>query len=90
MLYKAIIKGFYMTIITVRDVETNEVVIIRSVIDPIAQLDKKGEVQIIRIKKWIFDESGYFVPEELYGALESAKVGNYVSLQYVIIKIEVN
>lgn len=79
-----------MTIITVRDVKTNEVVIIRSIIDPLAQLDKKGEVQIIRIKKWIFDESGYFVPEELYGALEGAKVGNYVSLQYVIIKIENN
>lgn len=79
-----------MTIITVRDVETNDVVIIRSIIDPIVQLDKKGEVQIIRIKKWIFDESDYFVPEELYGALEDAKVGNYVSLQYVIIKIENN
>ncbi|MEX5396122.1 hypothetical protein [Acinetobacter baumannii] len=79
-----------MTIITVRDVETNEVIIIRSVIDPIAQLDEKGEVQIIRIKKWIFDESSYFVPEDLYEALEGAKVGNYVSLQYVIIKIESN
>lgn len=77
-----------MTIITLRDVETNEVVIMRSIIDPIAQLDKKGEVQIIRIKKWIFDESGYFVPEELYGALEGGKVGMYVSLQYVIVKIE--
>lgn len=79
-----------MTIITVQDVETNEVIIIRSVIDPIAQLDKNGEVQILRNKKWIFDESGYFLPEELYGALEGGKVGMYVSLQYVIIKIENN
>lgn len=39
-----------MTIITVRDVETNEVIIIRSVIDPIAKLDKNGEVQIFRNK----------------------------------------
>ncbi len=77
-----------MTIITVQDVETNEVIIIRSVIDPIAQLDKKGDVQIIQIKKWIYDETGYFVPEELYGALNSGKVGMYVSLQYVIVKIE--
>ncbi|MCG5225708.1 hypothetical protein [Acinetobacter pittii] len=79
-----------MTIITLRDIETNEKVIVRSIIDPIAKLDKKGDVQIIQIKKWIFEESGDFVQEEWYGTLESGKIGMYVTLQYVIIKIEIS
>ncbi|EMJ3293025.1 hypothetical protein V7O15_000162 [Acinetobacter baumannii] len=77
-----------MTIITLRDVETNEEVIVRSVIDPVARKDKKGELQIAQIQKWIFDESGDFVNGEFYGALNRGKVGMYVSLQYVIMKIE--
>lgn len=83
-------EGFKMTIITLRDVESNEEVIVRSVIDPVAKLDKNEEVQIIPIKKWMFDETGDFVQEDLYGSLENGKVGMYVSLQYVIIKIESN
>ncbi|MBN6533584.1 hypothetical protein JZM40_18360 [Acinetobacter pittii] len=79
-----------MTIITLRDVESNEEVIVRSVIDPVAKLDKNEEVQIIPIKKWMFDETGDFVQEDLYESLENGKVGMYVSLQYVIIKIETN
>ena len=84
-----IIKGIQMTIITLRDVETNEEVILRSVIDPVARKDKKGNIQIIQIQKWLYDESDDFVDEEFYGALNSAKVGMYVSLQYVIMKIEI-
>jgi len=77
-----------MTIITLRDVETNEKVIVRSVIDPVARKDKKGNLQIIQVHKWLYDESDDFVDEELYGALSNGKVGMYVSLQYVIMKIE--
>lgn len=33
-----------MAIITLRDVETNERVIVRSVIDPVARKDKKGNI----------------------------------------------
>lgn len=83
-------EGFKMTIITLRDVESNEEVIVRSVIDPVAKLDKNEEVQIIPVKKWMFDETGDFVQEDLYESLENGKVGMYVSLQYVIIKIETN
>ncbi|HCA5143313.1 hypothetical protein EXE06_19430 [Acinetobacter pittii] len=79
-----------MTIITLRDVETNEKVIVRSVIDPIAKFDEKGEVQIIPTKKWIFDETDDFVPEDYYGTFETGKIGMYVTLQYEIIKIEIN
>ncbi|MGQ1705166.1 hypothetical protein ACT4V6_11515 [Acinetobacter baumannii] len=77
-----------MTIITLRDVETNEELIVKSVIDPVARKDKKGNIQIIQIHKWLYDESDDFVDAELYGALNTGKVGMYVSLQYVIIKIE--
>lgn len=83
-----IIKGVSMTIITLRDVETNERVIVRSVIDPIARKDTKGNLQIVQVHKWLYDESDDFVDKELYGALNSGKVGMYVSLQYVIMKIE--
>lgn len=90
MLYKKkTVEGNNMTIITLRDVETNEEVIVRSIIDPVARMDKRGELQITQIQKWIFDESGDFVNGEFYGALNSAKVGMYVSLQYVIMKIEI-
>ncbi|HEE5436036.1 TPA: hypothetical protein R7O47_000032 [Acinetobacter baumannii] len=74
-----------MTIITLRDVETNERVIVRSVIDPIARKDTKGNLQIVQVHKWLYDD---FVDEEFYGALNSGKVGMYVSFQYVIMKIE--
>ncbi|OTT23267.1 hypothetical protein CAS85_02400 [Acinetobacter baumannii] len=55
-----------MTIITLLDVETKKKVIVRSVIDPIARIDKKGNIQIIQIHKWLDDESGDFVDEDLY------------------------
>ncbi|MGQ0726193.1 hypothetical protein ACT4U2_13625 [Acinetobacter baumannii] len=77
-----------MTIITLRDVETNEEVIVRSVIDPVARMDKRGELQITQIQKWIFDESGDFVDEDLYEALNNGEVGIYITLQYRIINIE--
>lgn len=59
-----IYKDFKMTIITLLDVETKKKVIVRSVIDPIARIDKKGNIQIIQIHKWLYDESGDFVDED--------------------------
>ncbi|KRI81278.1 hypothetical protein FJU44_20020, partial [Acinetobacter baumannii] len=66
-----------MTIITLLDVETKKKVIVRSVIDPIARIDKKGNIQIIQIHKWLYDESGDFVDEDLYEALNNGEVGIY-------------
>ncbi|EPK6843103.1 hypothetical protein NLC20_002958, partial [Acinetobacter baumannii] len=63
-----------MTIITLLDVETKKKVIVRSVIDPIARIDKKGNIQIIQIHKWLDDESGDFVDEDLYEALNNGEV----------------
>ncbi|WP_031951831.1 hypothetical protein [Acinetobacter baumannii] len=77
-----------MTIITLLDVETKKKVIVRSVIDPIARIDKKGNIQIIQIHKWLYDESGDFVDEDLYEALNNVEVGIYITLQYMIINIE--
>ncbi|EOF7537442.1 hypothetical protein [Acinetobacter baumannii] len=77
-----------MTIITLLDVETKKKVIVRSVIDPIARIDKKGNIQIIQIHKWLYDESGDFVDEDLYEALNNREVGIYLTLQYMIIDIE--
>ncbi|EPJ5068800.1 hypothetical protein, partial [Acinetobacter baumannii] len=74
-----------MTIITLLDVETKKKVIVRSVIDPIARIDKKGNIQIIQIHKWLYDESGDFVDEDLYEALNNGEVGIYITLQYMII-----
>ncbi|OCY63398.1 hypothetical protein, partial [Acinetobacter pittii] len=74
-----------MTIITLLDVETKKKVIVRSVIDPIARIDKKGNIQIIQIHKWLYDESGDFVDEDLYEALNNGEVGIYLTLQYMII-----
>ncbi|EOZ9230344.1 TPA: hypothetical protein JIT96_16945, partial [Acinetobacter baumannii] len=71
-----------MTIITLLDVETKKKVIVRSVIDPIARIDKKGNIQIIQIHKWLDDESGDFVDEDLYEALNNGEVGIYLTLQY--------
>ncbi|EMN4642647.1 hypothetical protein ABIL81_003583, partial [Acinetobacter baumannii] len=62
-----------MTIITLLDVETKKKVIVRSVIDPIARIDKKGNIQIIQIHKWLDDESGDFVDEDLYEALNNGE-----------------
>ncbi|EPL0821676.1 hypothetical protein, partial [Acinetobacter baumannii] len=73
-----------MTIITLLDVETKKKVIVRSVIDPIARIDKKGNIQIIQIHKWLDDESGDFVDEDLYEALNNGEVGIYLTLQYMI------
>lgn len=70
-----------MTIITLLDVETKKKVIVRSVIDPIAIIDKKGNIQIIQIHKWLYDESGDFVDEDLYEALNNGEVGIYITLQ---------
>ncbi|HAV6147166.1 TPA: hypothetical protein JI284_19945, partial [Acinetobacter baumannii] len=67
-----------MTIITLLDVETKKKVIVRSVIDPIARIDKKGNIQIIQIHKWLYDESGDFVDEDLYEALNNGEVGIYL------------
>ncbi|MDI9807862.1 hypothetical protein, partial [Acinetobacter baumannii] len=72
-----------MTIITLLDVETKKKVIVRSVIDPIARKDKKGNIQIIQIHKWLYDESGDFVDEDLYEALNNGEVGIYLTLQYM-------
>lgn len=80
-----IYKDFKMTIITLLDVETKKKVIVRSVIDPIARIDKKGNIQIIQIHKWLYDESGDFVDEDLYEALNNGEVGIYITLQYMII-----
>ena len=77
-----------MTIITLLDVETKKKVIVRSVIDPIARIDKKGNIQIIQIHKWLDDESGDFVDEDLYEALNNGEVGIYLTLQCMIIDIE--
>ncbi|SSR61552.1 hypothetical protein [Acinetobacter baumannii] len=73
-----------MTIITLLDVETKKKVIVRSVIDPIARIDKKGNIQIIQIHKWLDDESGDFVDEDLYEALNNGEVGIYLTLQYMM------
>ncbi|MEG9054139.1 hypothetical protein, partial [Acinetobacter baumannii] len=73
-----------MTIITLLDVETKKKVIVRPVIDPIARIDKKGNIQIIQIHKWLDDESGDFVDEDLYEALNNGEVGIYLTLQYMI------
>lgn len=83
-----IYKDFKMTIITLLDVETKKKVIVRSVIDPIARIDKKGNIQIIQIHKWLDDESGDFVDEDLYEALNNGEVGIYLTLQCMIIDIE--
>lgn len=83
-----IYKDFKMTIITLLDVETKKKVIVRSVIDPIARIDKKGNIQIIQIHKWLYDESGDFVDEDLYEALNNGEVRIYITLQYMIIDIE--
>lgn len=83
-----IYKDFKMTIITLLDVETKKKVIVRSVIDPIARIDKKGNIQIIQIHKWLYDESGDFVDEDLYEALNNGEVGIYITLKYMIIDIE--
>ncbi|MGI3124315.1 hypothetical protein ACRTD8_19160, partial [Acinetobacter baumannii] len=64
-----------MTIITLLDVKTKKKVIVRSVIDSIARIDKKGNIQIIQIHKWLYDESGDFVDEDLYEALNNGEVG---------------
>ncbi|MFA2899040.1 hypothetical protein KWF25_17870 [Acinetobacter pittii] len=72
-----------MTIITLLDVETKKKVIVRSVIDPIARIDKKGNIQIIQIHKWLDDESGDFVDEDLYEALNNGEVGIYLTLQWL-------
>jgi hypothetical protein len=78
-----------MTIITLLDVETKKKVIVRSVIgNPIARIQKKGNIQIIQIHKWLYDESGDFVDEDLYEALNNGEVGIYITLQYMIINIE--
>ncbi|HDV0720612.1 TPA: hypothetical protein RHI38_003734, partial [Acinetobacter baumannii] len=61
--------------------------IVRSVIDPIARIDKKGNIQIIQIHKWLYDESGDFVDEDLYEALNNGEVGIYITLQYMIIRV---
>lgn len=82
-----IYKDFKMTIITLLDVETKKKVIVRSVIDPIARIDKKGNIQIIQIHKWLYDESGDFVDEDLYEALNNGEVGIYITLQYMIIRV---
>ncbi|HAV6179009.1 TPA: hypothetical protein JI307_17465, partial [Acinetobacter baumannii] len=68
-----------MTIITLLDVETKKKVIVRSVIDPIARIDKKGNIQIIQIHKWLYEESGDFVDEDLYEALNNGEVGIYLT-----------
>ncbi len=83
-----IYKDFKMTIITLLDVKTKKKVIVRSVIDPRARIDKKGNIQIIQIHKWLYDESGDFVDEDLYEALNNGEVGIYITLQYMIINIE--
>ncbi len=83
-----IYKDFKMTIITLLDVETKKKVIVRSVIDPIARKDKKGNIQIIQIHKWLYDESGDLVDEDLYEALNNGEVGIYLTLKYMIIDIE--
>ncbi len=83
-----IYKDFKMTIITLLDVKTKKKVIVRSVIDPISRIDKKGNIQIIQIHKWLYDESGDFVDEDLYEALNNGEVGIYITLQYMIINIE--
>ncbi|MDC4500980.1 hypothetical protein NQ800_12515 [Acinetobacter baumannii] len=68
-----------MTIITLLDVETKKKVIVRSKIDPIARIDKKENIQIIQLHKWLYDESGDFCEEGGYGTLNIAKVGRYIS-----------
>ncbi len=77
-----------MTIITLLDVATKKKVMVRSVIDPIGRIDKKGNIKIIQIHKWLYDESGDFVDEDLYEALNNGEVGIYLTLQYMIIDIE--
>lgn len=54
-----IYKDFKMTIITLLDVETKKKVIVRSVIDPIARIDKKG---IYKLFKFI---NGYMMNLEI-------------------------
>ncbi|MGX2530170.1 hypothetical protein ACWB2Z_18730 [Acinetobacter baumannii] len=44
--------------------------------------------QSLQIHKWLDDESGDFVDEDLYEALNNGEVGIYLTLQYMIIDIE--
>ncbi|MGK7860797.1 hypothetical protein [Acinetobacter baumannii] len=64
--------------------------LVAHVISPycLARIDKKGNIQIIQIHKWLYDESGDFVDEDLYEALNNGEVGIYITLQYMIINIE--
>lgn len=79
-----------MAIITLRDIETNNNLRVKSVIDPGIKFDSSGKFEIIKNIKWMFEDTELEVPIEFHDSLNHAKLDQYVGLQYVIIKIETN
>ncbi|PUU98225.1 hypothetical protein DCD75_06090 [Acinetobacter baumannii] len=56
--------------------------------NPVCQKQKRGIDLNRQSPTCLYDESGDFVDEDLYEALNNGEVGIYITLQYMIINIE--
>lgn len=77
-----------MAIITLRDIESNTNIRVKSIVDPGIKFDSNGKFEIIKNIKWLFEETGLDVPAEYHDTLNHAQLDRYVGLQYVIVKID--
>lgn len=77
-----------MSIITLQDIASGEMIEIRSVKDPQVDFYANDQVRISQVTKWICLESGDLLSDKLQEQLKKPRLNQNIDSRYLIYKIE--
>ncbi|WP_343579134.1 hypothetical protein [Acinetobacter sp.] len=77
-----------MSIITLQDKATGEMIKIRPVKDPKVLYSENGQVVITQDTKWLYLENEDLLPDKLQDQLKVPKLNQVIDGRYLIYKIE--
>ncbi|MDM1019718.1 hypothetical protein QSV37_05245 [Acinetobacter sp. VNK23] len=77
-----------MSIITLQDIVSGEMIKIRPVKDPQVQLSANGQIEITQVTKWLDLENGDLLPDKLQDQLKKPQLNQVIDGRYLIYRIE--
>ena len=77
-----------MSIITLQELVSGEMIKIRSVKDPKVELCANGQIKITQVTKWIYLENGDLLPDKLQDQLNKPQLNQIIDNRYCIYRID--
>ncbi|MEB6666371.1 hypothetical protein MXM33_04930 [Acinetobacter vivianii] len=77
-----------MSIITLQDLVSGEMIKIRPVKDPKILFNSIGRVVITQVTKWVYLENGDLLPDKLQDLLQKPRLNQVIDERYLIYRIE--